>query len=434
MPREWSIVLVMMFCASACNALASPTPGVTPTFPPKPLPTTTLTGEVPDRSSTLTPTPALTTTQTITLTVWTTEELSPNGVRGGRVLKSQIDAFGRTRPNVRVEFILKKASGTGGMLDFLVNTQAVAPQLLPDVIILDSRELDAAAQTGLLQPLDGDLPAGVYADLFPTAQKTARLDGAWVALPLFIEAEHLVYNSTRLPRPPRTWNDVISSSVPFLFPAEGDDGFVAQYLSVGGALTDANANPTLNADAMVQVLTFYRRARDANVIPETALTLKSVDESWSMFIAAQVGFAQVAASQYLAERERLTNVSYAALPTRDGQAMTLTRAWVMAVTTTNPARRQAALDLLQWLGTSARLSEWASAARKIPARRSAFATAIDSPEYAQFLRGLLDRGTNMPTVTQLARLAPAYRTAVQSVLRGQVTPVEAANRAVNSIK
>ena len=309
-----------------------------------------------------------------------------------------------------------------------------APQLLPDVIILDSRELDAAAQTGLLQPLDGDFPAGVYADLFPTAQKTARLDGAWVALPLFIEAEHLVYNSTRLPRPPRTWNDVISSSVPFLFPAEGDDGFVAQYLSVGGALSDANANPTLNADAMVQVLTFYRRARDANVIPETALTLKSVDESWSIFIAAQVGFAQVAASQYLAERERLTNVGYAALPTRDGQAMTLTRTWVMAVTATNPARRQAALDLLQWLGTSARLSEWASAARKIPARRSAFATAIDSAEYAQFLRGLLDRGTNMPTVIQLARLAPAYRTAVQSVLRGQVTPVEAANRAVNSIK
>jgi maltose-binding protein MalE len=432
MPRLWSIGFVLMFCVSACNALANPTPLATSTILPKPSSTSPRADD--SKASTITPAPVLTATRNLTLTVWTTEELSPSGARGGRVLKSQIDAFSKSRPNLRVDFILKKATGTGGLVDFLVNTQAAAPQMLPDLILLDSRELDSAAQTGLVQPLDSDLPAGIYADLFPSAQKVARINGAWVALPMFLEAEHLVYNQARLARPPRTWSEVISSPVPFLFPAEGDDGFIAQYLSLGGSLSDANSNPALNADTMVQVLSFYRRARDANVIPDSTLGIKSVDESWATFISGQNSIAQVGASQYLADRDRFGNVTYSNLPTRDGQVMTLTRAWVMAVTASNPARKQAAIDLLQWLSASSRLSEWASSARKIPARRTAFATAIDPPEYAQFLRGLLDKGTNMPSVTQLARLAPAYRAAVQSVLRGQSTPIEAANRAVNSIK
>lgn len=429
MPRVWGVFLVLIFFATACAAIETPTPNVTATPAFVSLPTTT-----PTSAPTFAPAPALTKTQIITLTVWTTEELSPIAARGGRAFKNQVDAFTRAQPNLRVEFVLKKASGKGGMLDFLVNTHAVAPQLLPDLIVLDSRELDAAAQTGLLQPLDDDFPAGVYADLFPPAQKIARVEGAWLALPIFLEAEHLVYNMARVKKPPLTWNDVISNSATFLFPTDGEDGFLAQYLALGGALQDVNANPTLNADATIQVLTFYRRARDANAIPDSALAIKTVDEAWSLFAAGQGAMAQVSASQFLAERDKVPNANFAPLPTRDGQVTTLAYAWTYAMVTTDPARQRATVEFLQWLTASPRLAEWANAARKIPARRTAFASALDAGDYADFLRTLFEHANVQPTASQLARVSPAFRTAVLSVLRGQGTPIEAANRAVNSIK
>lgn len=430
--RGWIGLFLLIPLLAACRLDAPATPVVAPSPSPSAAPAATVAPTT--VSPTLAATAVITASSVITLTIWTTEDLAPGTSKGGRVLRAQLDAWSRAQPNLRTQFILKKPTGKGGLLDYLVNTQAVAPVLLPDLIALDSRELDIAAQTGLLQPLDSELPAGAMADLFPAARKLSTWQGNWLFLPISIDAEHLAYNTARLKKPPRTWDELVIGSGNWLFPADGTDGFLLQYLAIGGKLVDGTGAPILSTDPMIQVLTLFRRARDSGVIPDASLALKSVDEVWPMFLAGQSSMAQVSATLFISEREKVATAGFAPVPTRDGQMATLVSSWGYAVVTANPARRRAALDLLTWLSATNREAEWAQAAGRLPARRTAFATAIGPADYAQFLRDLLDQGYAFPPNAQIDRQAEAIRSAATTVLRGQATPNEAAIRAVNSIR
>ncbi len=416
--------LFFLLALAACSTQTpSSLPGATPgTVTPTPLPATE-TPIVPTAVPTIGP------TSNITLTVWAPEEFSPESAHGGQVLQAQLDEFSRSHPDIRVNYVLKNREGKGGLLDFLLKVQSLVPERLPDLIVLDSKQMDAVAKADLLHPLDHDLPAGAMADLIPPAQKFARSDGAWLSLPVTLDIQHLAVNKQSVRTPPATWDQLLSGTASFAFPADDDDAFLFQYLQNHGRLSTATQPTPLDPAVILNVLTFFQRARAANLVPDSTMSVKTVHDVWPVFAEGHAAMAQVDASDYLAGSSKVPNTSFAPLPTQDGTPATLVSSWNYGIVTADPRRQAAAAELLNWLNEPSRIAEWATAANMVPARRSAFAQATMPPEYADFLLTLLENGIVAPTLAERAPFGSGWHDALQAVLRGQSTPAEAAPKA-----
>ena len=312
------------------------------------------------------PTLALGASKTITLTIWAPEEFSPEAAQGGGVLRRQVEAFAHARPDIAVKFELKSPHGKGGLLDFLVKVQSLVPDRLPDLILIDSREVDVAARTGLLQPLDRDLPSGAFADMLSPAQTLAEHDGQWLTLPLTLDVQHLAYNTKAVSEAPATWDDLLKDGVLFAFAADDDDAFLFQYLENQGRIANSQQPAPLNVSLTTSVLTFFQRARSANLVPDSVLAIKSAHDVWPLFAGGQAQLAQVEASDYLAEHGNVPNTGFAPLPTQDGGAATLVSGWNYAIITQDANRHAAAAAFLNWIDEPSRLAEWAAAAQMVP--------------------------------------------------------------------
>jgi len=259
-------------CASVIPTLPSPTHS-TPTAAERStaMPTAEITP-----SATLVP-PArtpITTTGAITLTLWTAEDLAPGTTAAGRILRNQFDAFTAANPNIHIDIVLKKPYGKGGLLDFLTTTSAVVPDQLPDFAVLDIAQVPQAADAGILQPLDPLLRADMKGDFFPFAYQASQYRGKWIAVPFTADVEHLVYNKAVVKRVPQTWDDAVKQKNTLLLPVGGDNAFLVQYLPLA-PLFDANNQLVVDANAASQVLNFLKRARDLNLMPDTAIGLRS---------------------------------------------------------------------------------------------------------------------------------------------------------------
>ncbi|MFN2186291.1 MAG: hypothetical protein ACK2UU_20095, partial [Anaerolineae bacterium] len=200
-----AIVLLLLFGAAAALLTACDLDSVQPTSlpetpadTPEPLPDATpLPTEPVDGTP---PAPSV-----ITMTIWTTEAFSPTQtITSGQILLDQVALFEAAHPDVRLEFIVKKPYGKGGILDFLLTTQAVVPALLPDLVFLDADELSSAVQAGVVQPLNDLVPPQLIADLYPFAQEVGTFGGQLYALQFQANLDHLAYNTGRLTIPPRS--------------------------------------------------------------------------------------------------------------------------------------------------------------------------------------------------------------------------------------
>jgi ABC-type glycerol-3-phosphate transport system substrate-binding protein len=182
-----------------------------------------------------------------------------------------------------------------------------------------------------------------------------------------------------------------------------------------------------DAMATTQVLNFFKRARDQNLLPENAISLKTADEVWSSFAAGQAPLAQVSASRYLADRDKIPNTQFALVPTRDGKTATLASGWAFAVITNDPARQAAIARFVPWFIQGERLAPWLRAAHHLPTSRATIPLAVEPAEYAAFLREAMERATFVSLASpRNAKVATAWRAAIAAVWKGQLTPEDAA--------
>ncbi len=415
-------------CAAAGPVSSLPTSSTPPVTSPA--------GEVPTASANATATRSvptrtpIATTSAVTLTLWTTEDLAPGTTPAGRVLRNQYDAFTAANPNIHIDVVLKKPSGKGGLLDFLLTTSTVVPSQLPDLITLDISEVPLAAEAGALQSLDIWLAADLTNDLFPFASKAGRYQNQWIAVPFVADAQHFVYNKTVVKKPAQTWDDLIKQKTPMLLPLGGDDAFILQYAAIAPS---GDITAQLDSRTVTEVLSFFKRTHDLSLLNDVSIGIKS-DEAWSAFAAGQAPLAQVAASRYLTEREKVPNAQFAPVPTRDGKTATVASGWAFAVTTNDPVRQAASARFIQWIVQGERLAPWLRAAHRLPAARSAIFLAVDPPDYATFLRDELERATYVPRTLAFVKASEAWHTAVTNVWKGQTTPEEAARGVTGTLK
>lgn len=377
----------------------------------------------------------------ITLTVWTTEAFSPTQViTSGQVLAREAEVFEADHPDVRLDFTLKKPYGKSGILDFLLNTQAVVPQLLPDLAIMDVDELDTAVQAELVQPLDDLLAADLISDLYPFAREAATFDGKLYGLQLQADLDHLVYNTGKMAIPPSSWPGVLSNPGPYTFPAGGqgglvNDDFLIQYLSLRPWPSEDNANePFLDADSLTAVLQYYQDGASRGIFPADILDHHTADESWRDYQEGQAAMTHVGAHRYLVDRSLSPSSAAAPIPAINGAAPAISRGWALVLTATEPARQAAAVALMAQLMSAESNAAWNRAASYLPTRQAALVHWDQGDSYTPFIHQQLQAARSRPAIPNYPRTAAALQQAVENVLTGAATAEEAAALAIESVQ
>jgi ABC-type glycerol-3-phosphate transport system substrate-binding protein len=265
-----------------------------------------------------------------------------------------------------------------------------------------------------------------------------KVEGESMGVMLGADMQHLAYRPAALESPPLTWADVVSAPTSFLFPAGGYDGRVndaslLQYLGAGGKLSDAEGRPTLDEEALVDVLDFYSRCVTHTVIaPTQVLTATHVDQVWERFKEGESGMTMVRASRYWLEADE--TMAPGPVPTRDGQHISIARGWTLAVVTDDPDRQDSALQLAEWLTAPARNARWTQAAGYLPGTRSALRLWRVTEEERTVLRDLLEAAMPPPRPVILDAVGLPMQQAVSSVLRGHASPEEAAADALRDLQ
>jgi len=414
-----SLILVALL---GCVAGESPTPEVTP--PPSPT-----------AAQTPTPSPSpYTPPSAITLTLWTTEAFIPSpDTPTGVVMEGVYQGFQEANPDIAVQFVPKRPYGKGGILDFLLTASAVAPQTLPDLVTIDLSQVDSLLGKEILQPWDGLIPQEVADDLLPRIREAGSKEGQLVAFPFQLDIEHLVYNSSLIDSPPRTWDELRSQETTYSFPAGGEEGgvndsFLIQYLALDASLVDEEGNPDLDEAVLTQVLEFYRDGYEAGYISPSILDLESLDDSWALFKEGTVAMANVSSQNLLREEAELT---YAPLPTKNGIQATMARPWAFVLLTTDPRRQEAAAEFVKWFLTPESLAAWAQASGHLPATRSALRLAIEDTAYRLFVQRQIGAAYLRPSREEIAT---ALQQAVVDVLSGNATPKEATEQVMQTLE
>ncbi len=372
------------------------------------------------------------------LTVWTSEKLAPSSeTPGGQVLLEQLAAFDNAHPDIQVEMLVKRVSGPGGMLAYLRSAPPVAPGILPDLVLLDREALVQAANEELVVPIETLIDPAVVSELYPAAVDVGSVDGTLIGLPYVLEAEHVMYRTSIYKDPPVTFEAVLESPEPFVFPA-GTIGKVnrttlAQYLAAGGTLIDENGDPTLNEEALNAVLTFTAEAHQKGVIDPALFQLTDPSESGEMYLTRQTSLAVVTSTYYLHEIEALRGTSAASIPTQDGRPFTMVTGWSWCVSTTDLEHQTAAMALLNFMLNPINQGEYTQTAGWLPTQSRALTVWGDGNEYAQFGEALLENAIMRPSTTTIGEAGVAIQQALEDVLLNEMLPAQATGKAVQSI-
>lgn len=431
--RHWTprlghlIVHLAMLVLVSCSVLPStpvPTgPTATPTDPPA----------TPTPTPTPKPTPMIT-----TLELWLPEELDPYGdAHGSEVLAQQLSDFGKAYPNLRVNVVVKKPRGRGGLIDSMRTARDAVPSVLPDVVVVDASDLDTVSKSELIQPLD-ELMRPSNNDLFSFAASMTQMEGHTMGVILGIDLQHLAYRPALFNEPPLSWSQVISASTSYLFPAGGyegriNDATLIQYLGAGGSVTNSDGDPALNEDVLIDVLDFYTRCVTNTVIaPTQVLTATHVDQVWEMFKTGEAGMSVVRARRYWPEADE--TMAAAPIPTQDGQPIAIARGWTLAVVTVDPARQDLAAQLIEWLTAPDQNAQWTQAAGYLPGTRGALRPWKVSLEQRMMLQELLESTVPPLDPAIVEVIGFPMQQALVTVLRGHASPEQAAAEAVAALR
>ncbi len=434
------LVILLAGCNGNVPAPTSPLPTSTPTLVEDPAPTPT-------------PTPGVQ-PMIVTLKLWTPEELNPYGREpGAEVMANLLDNFSEAYPDVQVDVTVKKAQGRGGLLDFLRTARKAAPSIMPDLVILDVEDLETAAGSGLIQPLDELISPIEMEERFPFAVEMGTVaddtSGLMTAgFILGVDLTHLAYRVELFETPPISWTSVISPPKSYVFPAGGqdrqvNDATLIQYLAAGGTLVDAEGHPTIDEEAMISVLNFYSQCMSTGAIsPTLALTTRDSAQSWEHFKAGHGTMAAVPAQYYWVEIENLPadpeqveeTWAIASLPTREGQPFSVIKhGWAVSLVAQDEARQRLAILLLDWLISPDQNGHWTQTSGYLPATKSAL-RMWDAPNADRAaLRRILNATAPPPSQETMATTGRVMQEAVIAVLRKRATPEEAAAAAVEGL-
>lgn len=437
--RSWIPLLLIAFLLGACNLLpqSDETPAATETAPiPTPADTPVM------ESTPATPQSIAPVQSAITVTVWTAPDIAPRTeLPGGTVLLEQFTAYDQSHPDVNLFIELKTVSDQGGSLSYLRTGRSVAPGVLPDVVLLPTNHLAAAAEEELIYPVDAMLPADMLDDLYPAAREMVTADERIVGYPFALTGlKHLVYDRNVITDTlPTTWAELAArgGEDTLIYPAAGPVGAeltLQLYLAAGGSLSAQNGDPPLQVEPLTIALNHINQAVAANFIDPQSGSTVTLEQAWEAFLGGNPNLVETSAGAYLRQRAEGAsgNFAFAPLPGSEGSLNPLVTGWAWTVVTADPIRQALAAELIQWLASPQNLGEWSRQHRTLPARPSAFDAWPEDDDYVLFVQRQLEAARPVPDGANSA-LLQALSKATADVILQLNTPEAAAQEAVTAV-
>jgi ABC-type glycerol-3-phosphate transport system substrate-binding protein len=345
-----------------------------------------------------------------------------------RTIDAALTQFEQNRPGVRIEVQPKALSGEASAFAYLQSAQQVAPDILPDVVLLRTDELWQAAELGLIPPLT-DTERTALARFYPFAQQAVIYgEQAW-GIPYAADLVHLAYHPDLVPSPPPTWEALQESGYSYLFPAGSRDGYanesaLLQYLGAGGQLTEDGS--VTNPDALEAVFEFYLEGIQQGVIPEEIEQYAGLASVWTEFAEQQADMADIATTSLLTINEATANIGYRFVPTLNGSRVSLADTWAFAVLAQEGEQRRVALELLDVLLEPTIHGEWSQLAHRLPTQAAALELWPSSNDYYVFLRNeVAPLAASQPNGRLYQEFSIRFQEALRGVLNGSLTPADA---------
>jgi maltose-binding protein MalE len=303
---------------------------------------------------------------------------------------------------------------------------------LPDLVALPHALLETAALKGLLHPYEGLTTAMNDPDWYEYARQLAHLQSSTFGLPFAGDALILVYRPAVVAEPPGDWPAALQVAEPVVFSAADPQALVtlALYQAAGGAVQDDQGRPFLDEDILVSVLTFYRDAEQAGLMPFWLTQYQSDGQVWEAFQENRANLAITWASQFLAVMP--ADTAAAPIPAPQETAFTLATGWVWALAAPRPDHHLPSAQLAEYLTDSSFLAEWTQAAGYLPPRPSALARWSNT-SLQSVIEPVVLSAHQYPSIDLLTSLGPPLQQATLQVLKQQADPLTAAQAAVASL-
>jgi ABC-type glycerol-3-phosphate transport system substrate-binding protein len=383
--------------------------------------------------------PVTTTPAAVALRLWIPPEIAVRTEVGAQLMADQLFAFNAKHPAVVIQVEQKNVSGAGGILSYLRTGRGVAPSVLPDLIAIPADLLPTAANENLIFALDDVLDPADLEGLFPAARELARPQERILGYPFALtELPYLVYNSLALTSTlPLTWSRLISDTERSMaVAAGGPDGALLAlqfYLDAGGTVVNELGQPALQVEPLEMALQALQDGRDAGFLVPQSSSLSTLDQSWQVFLGGEANIVRTSADYDLGQTTVGLPVEFTVTPGIDRPLTPFVDGWAWAISTSDPAKRALAQELMLELVASPNLGAWSQGSNILPAQRDALGIWIGDDAYVGFVEQELGRARPLP-VDANSKLFTVIGDAVFQVVSGSKTAQEAADDAVVAMR
>jgi len=382
---------------------------------------------------TATEVPAATPQPVEELILWVAPAFAPDETTpAGQILNERLERFLDDHPNVELSVRIKSLDGDSGLLSTLLSASIAAPESVPDVITLDQNGLIAAAGENLLQPVEAWSTPPDAEEWYDFAISGSRLNGTVLGMPLVGEASVFAFRSARFERVASNWDTLLEENERFCLPLGDPTGSLtyATYRQVGGAVVNEESTFILETGPLSDVLSFYQRAQEAQLLDAEATTSLSASECWDLLSIDQVSAGVVPLQNVL--RQIGSSLSAVPIPSQNSPGFSLVTTWSLALTGARPERQELAVELAEWLSDPIFVGAWSEALGYLPARAEALSTWTDEQQLA-LASSLVTLTTVEPSAAMLAPFSAAITTAIEDVLDRGIAPPTAAAAASEGV-
>jgi ABC-type glycerol-3-phosphate transport system substrate-binding protein len=425
-----SLVLLFIVSVSACQGFTLPGFLSSSTPPPATmvtLPTSTAIGAAPAH-----PVEA-TSESSKDLIIWVPPQFDPsNDAPASRKLKSHLQVFIDENPGVRITTRVKAVSGPAGLLASLNSASNAASQAVPALVLLTRSDLEAAADKGLILPVDTLTNTMDGKDWYDYARQLSTINGRTYGMPFCGDALILVYRPTRVAGPPPNWESVARQGQPVIFPA-GERSALATinlYYSAGGSLRNELNQPAIQTRELEKVLKLYFDGLLQNTFPTWLAQYQNDTQALQAYREFKGQWLITWASNYLAELPADSTAS--TIPTLGDKEVTITSAWLWGLSDPQPDRRELSARLLEHMVEAEFLSQWGPLSASVPVRPSTL-NKWTSPTIQALFNDILATAVIIPASDSLNLIGPILQEATGLILKRESDPIRASQGALDRL-
>jgi ABC-type glycerol-3-phosphate transport system substrate-binding protein len=388
------IFLSLVGCADLNSLLATPTPATPPEN------TTT-----PEPAAPATSTPPASAEPRI-LRIWLPPHFDPNAdTNAAALLRQRLAEFQASQRGLRIEVRIKAAEGKQGLLNSLAVTSIAAPAALPDLIALARVDLESAASTGLLRPMDGLSTLLDDPNWYPFARELGHIQDIGYGLPFAADALVFIHEPGL---EIASWQDILASEEPLRFPTDNSRllALLSLYVSAGGKLFNEQGLPTLEEQPLTRTLALFKDGLETGTFSPSSL------EPTGNEGLPQEQPAGMIINWAVSNWTRGGNVMQP-VPGQDVSDQTFANGWLWALAGSAPENQQIATELAEFLMADEFLSEWTHQSGYLPTR----ITLADSQSAE--INAVLESAQVLPPDEAVSTLGPVLSQAVSRVLNGE---------------